>query len=140
METSTTQYLGDLRTRMTHLKSGEIVTTDAPPDNHGRGEFFSPTDIVATALSSCMLTVLGIAARAHGFSMEGVSARVTKTMSAEAPRRISAVRVELFFPGEYSHKEMTVIERVARTCPVALSLHPDLQQDLVFRFGEADRH
>lgn len=135
METSRTVYLGDLRTRATHTRSGESIITDAPPDNQGRGEYFSPTDLVATTLASCMMTVLGIAGRTNGFSIDGTEAVITKTMSAEPPRKIAHVRVELNFPPvRYSEKEKVIIERIARNCPVALSLHPDLQQEIIFNF------
>ncbi len=136
MEISRTEYIGDLRTRMTHLKSGEVVVTDAPTDNQGKGEYFSPTDLVSTALSSCMLTVLGIAARTFDFSIEGAVARVSKFMSAEPPRRISRIVVDLYFPkDDYTEKEKTIIDRVVHTCPVALSLHPDLRQEINLHFG-----
>lgn len=134
MPTATTVYLGDLRTEATHLLSGNTLITDAPPDNQGKGEFFSPTDLLATALGSCMLTVIGIAARTHGFSIDGTRLEVTKIMVSE-PRRIGEIRIEFFFPGiAYTTKERTIIERTARTCPVALSLHPDLRTDILFHF------
>jgi uncharacterized OsmC-like protein len=136
METSRVIYTGDLRTRATHLKSGETILTDAPTDNQGKGEKFSPTDLVATALASCMMTVLGIAARTFNFNIDGTEALVTKVMSAEPPRRIIRVVVELNFPAiEYSDKEKLIIERVARTCPVALSLHPELVQEIRFNYS-----
>jgi putative redox protein len=135
METARSVYSGNLRTKAVHTRSGEVIITDAPPDNQGRGEYFSPTDLVATAFASCMMTVLGIAARTHGFDIDGTEAIVTKIMSAEPPRRISKVKVELNFPPvKYSDKEKVIIERIARTCPVALSLHPDLQQEIIFNF------
>ena len=137
METARSVYTGDLRTRAIHTRSGEAIITDAPVDNQGRGEYFSPTDLVATAFASCMLTVLGIAARTHSFNIDGTDAVVTKIMSADAPRRISQIIVELHFPPvQYTEKEKTIIERVARTCPVALSLHPDLKQEIIFYFKD----
>ena len=137
METSRTIYLGDLRTKAMHIRSGEIIMTDAPPDNQGKGEFFSPTDLVATSLACCMLTVLGIAARTFEFNIDGTEAVITKVMSQEPPRRISRVIIELNFTQKsYSDKEKTIIERVARNCPVALSLHPDLKQEIVFNFSK----
>jgi uncharacterized OsmC-like protein len=136
METSRVIYTGDLRTHATHLKSGETILTDAPTDNQGKGEKFSPTDLVATALASCMMTVLGIAARTFEFNIDGTEAVVTKVMSAEPPRRIARVVVELNFPAiEYSEKEKLIIERVARNCPVALSLHPELIQEIRFNYS-----
>ncbi len=135
METARSVYNGELRTTATHLRSGQKITTDAPTDNQGRGEYFSPTDLVATALASCMMTVLGIAARTFEFNIEGTEAAVTKIMSTESPRRIVKVRITLNFPERnYTDREKLIIERIARNCPVALSLHPDLEQDIVFNF------
>lgn len=94
METVRTKYLGELRTEATHVSSGNILVTDAPVDNKGRGEFFSPTDLVATALASCMLTIMGIASDQYEFSIEGVSCRITKIM-ADNPRRIGEIAIEL---------------------------------------------
>ena len=137
METARSVYTGDLRTKAIHTRSGEAIVTDAPVDNQGRGEYFSPTDLVATAFASCMLTVLGIAARTHAFNIDGTDAVVTKIMSADAPRRICQIIVELHFPPvQYTEKEKTIIERIARTCPVALSLHPDLKQEIIFYFKD----
>lgn len=134
METVRTSYLGDLRTEATHVRSGEKIITDAPLDNQGKGEYFSPTDMLAAALGSCMLTIMGIAARTHGFSIDGTNIKVTKVMGT-APRRVVEIIVELFFPNEYSDKEKRIIELSARECPVANSLHPDLKQTLIFHFG-----
>lgn len=135
METAHTIYLGQLRTRAKHLLSGDEIITDAPPDNQGRGEAFSPTDLVATALGSCMLTIIGIAARTHGFDIDGTRLKITKVMASN-PRRISEIRIVFDFPGiEYSDREKKIIENAARTCPVALSLHPDLKRDLRFNFS-----
>ena len=137
METARSIYLGELRTKATHVRSGEVIITDAPPDNQGKGEYFSPTDLVATALASCMMTVLGIAGRTFGFNLDGTEAVVTKVMSQETPRRIVHVKVELTFPDiRYTEKEKIIIERIARNCPVALSLHPDLSQEIVFNFKD----
>ena len=134
MATVHTEYLGDLRTRARHILSGETLTTDAPPDNQGKGEFFSPTDLLATALGSCLLTMVGIAARNHGFSIEGTVVSITKVMASE-PRRVGEVRVEVNLPpNAYSAKVKLIIERTARTCPVALSLHPDLKQEIIFNY------
>lgn len=134
METVRTSYLGDLRTEATHVRSGEKIITDAPLDNQGKGEYFSPTDMLAAALGSCMLTIMGIAARTHGFSIDGTDIKITKVMGT-APRRVVEIIVELFFPNEYSDKEKKIIELSARECPVANSLHPDLKQTLIFHFG-----
>ncbi|MBS1612418.1 MAG: OsmC family protein [Bacteroidetes bacterium] len=125
-------YEGQLRTRMTHLYSGTEVITDAPLDNHGLAQAFSPTDIVATGLASCMLTVMGIKARDMSVDITGTTAEVTKVMAVE-PRRISEVHVTLTFPkNNYTDKEKTILENTAKTCPVAHSLHPDIKQVLQF--------
>jgi len=138
VETAKTIYRGDLRTEALHVQSGVTITTDAPLDNQGKGEFFSPTDLVATALGSCMLTIIGIAARTHGFSIDGTEAAITKLMLSN-PRRIEAVRIEFNFPDfAYSDKQKEIIERAGRTCPVALSLHPDLKQNITFNFKSQD--
>jgi uncharacterized OsmC-like protein len=135
METSNVIYLGELRTQATHLRSGEMITTDAPPDNEGKGEYFSPTDLAATSLGSCMLTVAGIAARVHGFIIDGTRASVTKVMAAN-PRRISEIRIELFFPDiQYTPKQKKIIEAAALTCPVQMSLHPDIRREVKFHFA-----
>ncbi|MAZ27229.1 MAG: osmotically inducible protein OsmC [Cytophagaceae bacterium] len=129
--TSKVVYEGDLRTRCTHLKSGNTFITDAPVDNNGKGEAFSPTDTVATALASCMLTVMGIKARDMDCDMTGASAAITKTMAAD-PRRISKIEIQITFPNPVSDKEKKILERVAETCPVHYSLHPDIEKDISF--------
>ena len=130
MTTAKSTYLGNLRTECTHINSGTTIVTDAPVDNQGKGEFFSPTDLVATALGSCMITIMGIATRTHGFSIEGASWEVTKVM-ADNPRRIGEIIIELKFPnGNYSDQQKRLIEHISKTCPVALSLHPDLKQTI----------
>ncbi|MDD3638025.1 MAG: OsmC family protein [Bacteroidales bacterium] len=132
--TSKIHYTGDLRTEMTHLQSGTKVLTDAPVDNQGRGEVFSPTDLVATALGSCMLTIMGIAAREHGFMIDGTQAEVTKIMAAN-PRRISEVHIRLLFPEHhYTDKQKKILTKISQSCPVALSLHPDLKQKIELIF------
>jgi putative redox protein len=134
METARTIYKGDLRTEALHVHSGVKITTDAPLDNQGKGEFFSPTDLVATALASCMFTIMGMAARAHDFNIEGAEALVTKVMLSN-PRRIGEVVIVFNFPDiRYTDKQKEIIERAGRTCPVALSLHPDLKQSITFNF------
>lgn len=133
METVRTTYLSDLRTEATHVRSGNKLTTDAPVDNQGRGEFFSPTDLLATALGSCMLTIMGIAARTHGFDIDGTDVKITKVMGT-APRRVVEIIVELTFPHSYTPKERKIIELSAKECPVANSLHPDLKQTLIFNY------
>ena len=129
MPTSETIYLGDLRTEATHCLSGNKLITDAPPDNQGKGEYFSPTDLVATALGSCMVTIMGIAARTHNFNIDGTTMVITKVMSKDLPRRISEIIIDMTFPaGNYSDKEKKILEYAVKTCPVALSLHPDVRQ------------
>jgi uncharacterized OsmC-like protein len=125
-------YKGELRTEMTHLKSGEVVITDAPTDNHGKGEAFSPTDLVATALASCALTTMGIKAGQMGVDIDGTTAEVTKIMAAD-PRRIAEIQLNITFPAKnYSNKDRNVLEQTALHCPVAKSLHLDLVQKLNF--------
>jgi len=136
METARTLYLGGLRTSATHIRSGRILITDAPVDNKGKGEAFSPTDLLATSLGSCMMTIIGIAAQTYRFDVDGTVLRITKIM-AENPRRVGEVVVEFDFPDRtYSEKEKTIIRNAAKTCPVALSLHPDLKQTVVMNFTE----
>jgi putative redox protein len=136
METIRTIYLGDLRTKAIHVQSGEELLTDAPVDNQGKGEYFSPTDLVATALTSCMLTIMGIIATRFSFSIEGTQAKSTKIM-ADSPRRIGEIVVELDFPSRpYSEKEKTLLQQAAKVCPVAMSLHPDIKQTIIFNFHD----
>lgn len=136
MATSTVIYQGDLRTSATHIRSGNQLTTDAPVDNEGKGEFFSPTDLVATALASCMLTIMGKSAKVHGFDINGTRAEVEKVMSAN-PRRIAEVIINLYFPhSNYSSKEKKIIELASKECPVAQSLHPNTKQTIIFHYGE----
>jgi len=129
--TAKVTYLGNLRTEAEHLQSGTKIITDAPVDNHGKGESFSPTDTVATALATCMLTIMGIKAEALEIAMEGTTAQVTKTMAAN-PRRISKIEVVFSFPKKYDDKVMKVLENAARTCPVFYSLHPDMEKEIRF--------
>jgi len=133
MTTSKVFYQGELRTEATHLKSGIKIITDAPTDNHGKGEAFSPTDLVATALASCMISIMGIVAMKEGITKaDGASAEVTKVMYAE-PRRIGEVHVTITMPAlKYSEKEKKIYEHAAYTCPVAKSLHPDIKQIILF--------
>jgi len=135
METSRIKYLGNLRTEATHLQSGSKFFTDAPIDNHGQGAFFSPTDLAATALGTCMLTIIGIAANTHSFSIEHSEAIITKIMS-QSPRKICEIVVELHFKGSYTEKQKLIIENSAKTCPIALSLHPELKQSVSFFYEQ----
>ncbi len=134
MPTSNTIYLGGLRTENVHIRSGEKLITDAPVDNQGRGEAFSPTDLVATGLSDCMLTIIGIKARDKGLDITGTTIETTKIMSTE-PRRIAEIIVEFTFPkNNFSEKDKAIFEAVTKTCPVALSLHPDVKQTVKFNW------
>ncbi|WP_031427664.1 OsmC family protein [Flavimarina sp. Hel_I_48] len=129
--TSKVVYQGNLRTQCTHEQSGNTFITDAPVDNNGKGEAFSPTDTVATALGSCMLTIMGIKAAQMDISLTGSYAEVLKTMSAE-PRRIAGIGVTHHLPSEVGEKDRTILERVALACPVHASLHPDMNKDIKF--------
>ena len=127
-------YEGNLRTRMTHIYSGTEVLTDAPLDNQGLAQAFSPTDIVATALGSCMLTIMGIKARDMNLDLVGTEVAVTKLM-ANDPRRISEIQLMLRFPkNNFTEKDKTILENAARHCPVAKSLHPEIVQTITFEW------
>lgn len=134
MKTSKIYYTGNLRTRAIHLKSGSEIITDAPPDNNGKGEAFSPTDIFSTSLGSCMLTIMGIVAQRHDINIEGTEVEVTKIMETN-PRRIGEIVIEFEMPkNNFSEKEKELLENAAKTCPVAKSLHPDLKQTVLFNY------
>lgn len=132
MTTIKTIYTGDLRTKALHLASGTELITDAPVDNQGKGEAFSPTDLLSAALGSCMLTIMGIAARTHLINMDNTAIEITKHMASN-PRRVSEIEIVFKMPDlPYSEKEKAILEHAARTCPVALSVHPDLKQTITF--------
>jgi putative redox protein len=133
MITSKVTYLGGLRTEAVHLQSGTMINSDAPKDNHGKGEAFSPTDMVATSLATCILTTMGILILSREIpSIDGATAEVTKVMYPD-PRRIGEIHVKINFPkNNYSEKDKAIYEHTAHTCPVARSLHPDLKQVLEF--------
>lgn len=134
--TSTITYLGNLRTECTHIKSGQSFITDAPVDNNGKGEAFSPTDLTATSLGTCIVTIMGISARNHEIDIDGTRLEVTKHMGTD-PRRIEAVDINIIFPDQiYTAKDKKILEAAARTCPVALSLHPELKQNLNFEWKD----
>lgn len=134
MKISKITYLGGLRTEAEHLRSGKIILTDAPPDNNGKGEAFSPTDLMATSLGSCMLTVMGIVAERHALDISGTQVEITKIMDAN-PRRVVEIIVEMTFPERaFSDKDKHLLEQTALTCPVAKSLHPDLVQTVKFQW------
>ena len=128
---SKVKYLGELRTHAFHNKSGEILVTDAPLDNQGKGEAFSPTDLVATALASCMLTIMGIIAKRDGIDIGEVSADVDKFMS-DNPRRIGEIRIKIIFKTQIQKKDRIKIERAARSCPVSGSLNSELIENVKF--------
>ncbi len=136
MATSTGIYEGDLRTESRHEQSGKSIITDAPVDNNGKGEAFSPTDLVCAALGSCMATIMGIWAQREGLDLSGLRWQVTKHMSTTPPRRIVAIDVQMDWEGAAtaSPQQLQTLKKVALTCPVAKSLHPDIQQNLVFNF------
>lgn len=134
MITSEITYLGNLRTQSKHIASSSSTLTDAPIDNHGKGEAFSPTDLMSNALGCCMLTIIGIAANTHQFNIDGTQVQITKIMQSN-PRKVAEIKVSFKFPAnDYSEKQKTIIENAARTCPVALSLHPDLKQTVEFNY------
>lgn len=134
MITSKVKYLGSLRTEAVHVRSNTTILTDAPVDNNGKGEKFSPTDLVATGLASCMVSIMGIQANTSNITLGDISAEVTKIMAAN-PRRISEIIVDINFSNHnYTDKEKTILMNAAKTCPVAVSLHPDIKQTVSFNF------
>lgn len=132
--TAKATYLGDLRTEWEHIKSGNKIVTDAPTDNNGKGQAFSPSDTVATALAGCMMTIMGIKARDLNIDLKGMTALVTKHMG-ENPRRISKIEVVFQIPTEASLKHQTILENAAKTCPVGKSLHPEIVQHIEFHWN-----
>lgn len=141
MPTIETEYAGELRTVALHVASGNRIVTDAPLDNHGRGEAFSPTDLTCASLGSCMLTLMGIKAAQHHLDLTGTRVAITKEMAPDGPRRIGRIRLNFTFPpatAAFSARDREVLERAALTCPVALSLHPDIEQVARFEWGGRD--
>lgn len=135
MITIETIYEGELRTRAKHIRSGNELLTDAPIDNQGKGETFSPTDLLATSLGSCMLTIMGIAARTHLINIDNTKVEITKVMASN-PRRVAEIKIDFIFPRiDYTSKEKKILENAARTCPVSLSIHPDIKQDIRFIYS-----
>ena len=129
-----TKYLGELRTSSTHLKSSQTIITDAPLDNNGKGEAFSPTDLLCASLATCMLTIMGIVASKHGWNIDGIDCKVSKTMSP-APRKVAEIVIEFLFPkNNFNEEEQEILRQAAYSCPVALSLHPDLKKIVSFKF------
>lgn len=136
--TSTVVYEGALRTRAKHIRSGQEFITDAPIDNQGKGEAFSPTDLAATSLASCMLTIMGIAAEARGIDLSGAVAEVVKVMGGP-PRLISAIHIVIRLPAKpYTVAEKRVLAKAAESCPVGRSLHPDLEQRIELVWSEEE--
>lgn len=133
MITSSVAYKGSLRTVSVHLRSGNEIITDAPVDNNGKGEAFSPTDTVATALASCMLTIMGVKANAKEINIEGATAEVTKTMGVN-PRRITKIEVNFKLPFDFEEATKTILERAALTCPVYYSLNDNIEKDIIFNW------
>ena len=127
------KYQGNLRTTAKHLDSGSIIETDAPKDNHGLGETFSPTDMVCTALASCILTIMAIAVEKNGININGTKAMVTKTMGNN-PRRISKIDIELTFTKDYDAKTKIILERAAFNCPVHQSLSEKVEKNILFYY------
>lgn len=137
MATIQTLYLGDLRTEITHVQSGNKLMTDAPTDNHGKGEYISPTDMVAAALGSCMFTLMGIAAQRLNIDLKGARVDIQKVMGTD-PRRIVEIKLDFYLPGDYSDKNKRILENAAATCPVGKSLHPDLKETVTYHYGAAE--
>ena len=133
--TATVTYDGSLRTTCTHVKSGQSIITDAPTDNQGKGEAFSPTDLLATSLAACILTTVAIKLEADGIKLEGARAEVTKVMGGP-PRKIATIRTVIHVPGDYDPEQRKIISKVVAACPVGRSLHAELEQDTVLVFDE----
>ena len=134
MATVKTTYLGELRTENVHIQSGNKIITDAPCDNRGKGEAFSPTDLLATSLANCIMTIMGIKAMDHGIDLSGTEIEITKIMASD-PRRVAEVLMEFNFPKRnFTSEEKQLIESVAGTSPVPLSVHPDMKQTIHFNW------
>lgn len=131
--TSKITYLGDLRCESEHVQSGTVIITDAPTDNHGKGEAFSPTDLCATSLVQCMLTTIAIVGKDKGLNIDGSYAEIQKMMNAK-PRKIGEIVCDLYFQGNFSEEEKDFIKETALNCPVALSLHPDVKKTVTFNY------
>ena len=131
--TSKVNYLGDLRTSAIHIASDKNIITDAPIDNQGKGEAFSPTDTVATALASCLLTIMGIKARDLNIDIKNTTAEVAKIMASK-PRRINEIQITVNFTRSYDQRIKKILEKAALACPVSNSLHPDLKQNILFNW------
>ena len=136
--TTTLQYTGQLRTECSHVRSGSTITTDAPVDNHGKGERFSPTDLLAVSLASCMITVMAIKAAEHHIPFEDVRAEATKVMPSD-PRRVQEVEIEITVGDVWTDKQKKLLEKTAIYCPVTYSLHPDVKQTVNFIYTNVNR-
>lgn len=134
MKTSKITYIGHLRTESVHLQSGNTIITDAPTDNNGKGQAFSPTDLLSTSLGCCMLTIMGIVAQRHAINIDGTTIEITKVMESN-PRRVGEIIVEFTLPANnYTNKEKELLENAAYTCPVAKSLSSELKQTVIFNY------
>ena len=133
MNTFKIKYLGNLRTSSSHLDSGSVINTDAPKDNHGLGEAFSPTDMVCSALASCILTIMAIAVEKHHIDIKQTTAIVKKTMG-NSPRRIAKIDIDLTFPKQYDSKTKTILERAAYNCPVHHTLSESVEKNISFKY------
>lgn len=131
--TSKVIYLGELRTECTHLQSGNTILTDAPTDNHGKGEAFSPTDLLATALGSCMLSIMAIKSKDLNINLEGSTVEITKIMQAE-PRKIARIEIKMNMSIATDDKTKIILERTAMNCPVLLSLNTDIEKDIIINW------
>ncbi len=129
-------YTGSLRTEMKHVQSGTVIETDAPTDNQGKGERFSPTDLMASSLGSCMITTMAIRAADMKLKFEGTRIEVTKIMSTDAPRRVAGIKADLYFTDQFtaSDEQKEQLIRIARNCPVEKSLHPDIRLEINFHW------
>ena len=132
MPTVSCRYSGELRCEATHHGSGAVLTTDAPIDNAGKGEAFSPSDLLATSVATCMLTIMGITAKSRNWSIEGSTAEVDKQMTQSGPRKVEKLRVHLTLPRHLSNEQRALLQRVAEQCPVKRSLDPSIQLDLIW--------
>mgnify|MGYP001349423152 CR=1 FL=1 len=127
------KYQGDLRTQVTHLDSGSLISTDAPKDNHGFGENFSPTDLLCSSLASCILTIMAIAVKKKNIDIKNTVAIVKKEM-LNNPRRITKIEIEFTFPKKYDPKTKTILERAAQNCPVHHALSKNIEKDISFKY------
>tara|TARA_B100001079_G_scaffold219516_1_gene195106 strand:- start:389 stop:790 length:402 start_codon:yes stop_codon:yes gene_type:complete len=132
MPTVSCRYRGELRCEATHHGSGAVLITDAPIDNAGKGEEFSPTDLLATSVATCMLTIMGITAKSRNWSIEGSTADVEKQMTQSGPRKVEKLRVHLKLPQQLSNEQRSLLQRVAEQCPVKRSLDPSIHLELIW--------